>query len=368
MRRAILHIGMPRTGTTSLQRVLTSLRPQLAQAGVLYPALDPRSASEPHLNHQCLGEALDGRRSASERTELLGQLDAHLAKTPAETAILSYEGLCLISCRRGVPQLLAALFARRGFVLEILATIKPQAEMLNSGYTWRAQFLREHRSFHRYVRAEIATRTGDYDQLLAPWRIACDGRLRVVPVREPRSDAPLLARVLAETGLAHLAPLFSTATLTTRENRSPGPVTIEVARRLHLGGAHLSLGSTRREATRFVEARALAKGFDGTAFKGLDPILRDHIDARWARRNDRFAQSIWGEPWDARVAAEPADPVNEIARGPSDPTLLAAVDDILAETCDAFRIRLRTGPGVAFRTMVSQAACRLRYQRDSRAE
>ncbi len=37
MPRIILHIGMPKTGTTALQRALTKLRPDLVRAGALYP-------------------------------------------------------------------------------------------------------------------------------------------------------------------------------------------------------------------------------------------------------------------------------------------------------------------------------------------
>ena len=72
MRRGIIHIGMPRTGSTSLQAVLTNLRPQLGALGLLYPELAPPGSPEgADVNHQPLGEALDGRRPARERAASL---------------------------------------------------------------------------------------------------------------------------------------------------------------------------------------------------------------------------------------------------------------------------------------------------------
>ena len=363
MRRAIVHIGMPRTGTTTLQRVLTSLRPELGRAGVLYPELTPRSAAEPHLSHQHLGEALDGRRPSRERQELLTQLAGQLAATAAETVLLSYEGLCLIPPGLGVPRMLASLFARHGFAMEVLATVKPQGEFTNSTYTWRTQFLREHRTFQAYFQAEGGSPVLDYHRLFAPWRAACDGSMTVTPLRDMRSGQPLIARVMADLGLHEVVgPMFSLTDLALVENRSPGPVAVEVARRLRMGGAHLRLRHPRREVTRFVERSASLGGLDAIPFRALDPASRARDAARWRPSNDRFAQGVWCGPWASRVADAPAAPVNEIAQSAPDPALLAQVDRILGETCEAFQIRLGHTPGVALRTMAGEVSARLYRQ------
>ena len=353
-RRAIVHVGLPRTGTTTLQRVLSGLRPHLLLAGILYPELTPRSAAQPHLSHQYLGEALDGRRPGHERTELLEALSTQLSGTEADTVLLSYEGLCLAPPRLGVPQRLAALFARHGFAMEVLVTLKPQDELVNSGYTWRMQFLREARPFRRYFQAEVGQARLDLDRLLQPWHQASGGRLRAVPTRDAQSGEPLVERVFAELGLLpRVAAIMRPDDLALVENRSPGPVAVAVARLLRQGGAHLALGAAARDATRFVEDAARARGVDAMPFNGLDAAWRAAASDRWMRANDRFARRVWGEPWSARVMPQPATPTNEIG-GPDD-VGRCHVEQVLAQVCDRYHLRLSGGLRLALQDAAATA-------------
>ncbi len=344
MRRAIVHIGTPRTGTTTLQHILTRLRPALAGAGVLYPDLTPASATAPHLSHQHLGEALDGRRPRRERAELLDGLAAQLRATPCDAVLLSYEGLCQAPPLLGVPRTLAALFAAAGFAMETVVTVKPQAAYLNSLYTWRTQFLREGRTFPAFAAAWMGSARLDLDRMAAPWRAACGGRCAVVPVRDRWDGRPLVERVLAEAGLLdRAAPLLTGADAGLAENRSPGPVAVEVLRRLHAGGARRMLGARSREASRFVEAAARTRGLDGTGFQGVSPALHARAAAHWAAANERLAMQAWGRPWTDRVEDGTPPPLNEVAALSPDPAAEAAVSAILHDACTHFGVRLRTG-------------------------
>ena len=344
MRRAIVHIGTPRTGTTSLQHVLTRLRPALAGAGVLYPDLTPSSAAVPHLSHQYLGEALDGRRSRRDRAELLQDLAAQLRATSCDTVILSYEGLCQAPPALGIPRRLAALFAAEGFQMEAVMTVKPQAAYLNSLYTWRTQFLREGRTFPAFAAAWLGSPRLDLDRMAAPWRAACAGRCGAVPVWDRRDPRPLLERLLAEAGLLdRAAPLLTAADAELAENRSPGPIAVEVLRRLHRGGARAALGARSRDASRFVEAAARARGLDRAGFQGVSAGLHTQAAAHWAASNARLAAHAWGGDWRDRVADDPPPAANDVAALPPDPAVEAEVAALLQEACDRFAIRLRTG-------------------------
>jgi hypothetical protein len=313
-RRAIVHVGMPRTGTTTIQRVLFRHRVELARAGVLYPDLTPRSAAAPHLSHQHLGEALDRRRPRAERAELLARLSAQLTASEADVVVLSYEGLVLAPRGLGLARLLADHLARHGFAMEVLVTVKPAAEWLNSTYTWRTQFLREWRPFRDYLRADLGDRRLDLSAMVEPWRSACDGRVRAVPARDARDARCLPLRVLDAMDLAARAgPLLDEADLGLVENRSPGPVAVEAARRLAGAGARRVAGAAARDVTRAIEAEAARRGLDAEPFRGLDPALRRRVAERWARGQERFAATVWGEVWSARVAEGAAEPANEIA-------------------------------------------------------
>lgn len=360
MRRAIVHVGLPRTGTTSFQRVMSGLRADLLACGILYPQLTPRSAGQPHLSHQYLGEALDGRRPRADRAELVDLLAHQLATTDADTVLLSYEGFCLAPAWLRVPQRLASLLARHGFAMDVLATIKPQAELVNSAYTWRTQFLREARPFTACFKADIDAMQLDLNRVLRAWRATCDGRIMVVPTRDARSERPLVERILEEAGLLpRMAGMLGPQERTLMENRSPGPVAVEVARQLRQGGAHLSLGRSARDVVRFVEQEATARGANAIPFMGLDTAARAIAHAKWRNANDRFARTVWCEAWSARVVEQSTAASNDILQRDDAAADLRLVADILGETCERYRLRLDRGSGLALRQAASTAASRL---------
>ena len=361
MRRAIVHIGLPRTGTTTLQRIFCRLRPELAQRGILYPELTPGSAAIPHLSHQHLGEALDGRRPPADRAELLGTLGRRLEQARAGVVLLSYESLCLIPERKAAPNLLRDVFAAHGYAMETILTVKPQAEYLNSTYTWRVQFLREARTFERYRRAEMRSPRLDLGVLSGQWRSASDGRMRAVPVRDRRSDRPLIERFLTELGLLdQVAPLLNADDTALRENRSPGPVTIEVCRRLRKAGATRPLGARARDATRWVEQAARDAGLDSVPFRGLDADAQARIAAHWAASNDRFAQAVWDEPWSARACGNPPLPVNEIAGREIDPATERRIQALFDQACRHHGIVPRYGSSPALDALAARSGNLLR--------
>ncbi|MCK8783556.1 hypothetical protein M0638_04070 [Roseomonas sp. NAR14] len=352
MRRAIIHVGMSRTATTSLQGALAAHRSGLTEAGILYPDLTPRSAAAPHLSHQHLGEALDGRRPARERTELLDLLRAALRASRADTLLLSYEKLAEIPPRRGVPALLRDVLAEAGCAMEVLVTVKPQAEQLNSLYTHATQFLRERRGFAAWLAAREGARVLDYAALLEPWHAAAAGRVHAVGLRDPGADTPAVARMLEAVGLGdRVLPLLTPAELHRRKNRSPGPVAVAVSRRLAAGGGRVALGDAAREATRFVARRAREAGLDAVPFQGVTPAARRRLSERYAGSNARFARMAWqGAPWTERVAEAPERPVNEIAaqgketgKETGEETGEAAVAALLDEVCREFGVVLRPG-------------------------
>ena len=333
MRRAIVHVGMPRTASTTIQHVLAHHRGALERAGILYPDLTPASAAgEPHINHQHFGEALDGRRPRRERRALLESLDAQLAATAAETVLLSYEDWIQERRARGIALVLRDALARRGFRMEAIVVAKPQDEHLNSIYSHRAQLMREKRLFAGFCAEFEGSRRFAYAELIEPWVMACAGRVTGVPLRDRRSEAPLLHRFLGELGLLDIvAPMLAAQDQVRVENRSPGPVAVEVSRRLRLLRVPSRLSIRPRAAMRDIERAAFDRGLDAVPFKGVGPALRDRLRERYAGTNDRFARSLWAASWDDVVAPERPHPVNEIGGGPVDAATEAVVATLMAE-------------------------------------
>ena len=339
-RRAIIHIGMPRTASTTIQHILAHRRSGLEAAGILYPDLTPRSAAhEPHINHQHLGEALDGRRPAAEGRELLDALSARLAATAADVVLLSYEDWIQEKRAGRIGGALGEVFARHGFAMEAITVAKPQSEHLNSIYSHRTQLMRERHLFGPFCRGFEGSRRFAYAELMAPWRVVCAGRVRAVPLRDVRSGAPLVDRFLAELGLLdRVGPLLGAEEGTRVENRSPGPVSVEVSRRLRLLRVPSRLPVRPRAAMREVEQRVRAQGFDAVPFKGVGPELRARLHARYATTNERFAHAVWGQGWDSVTAAEPVQPVNELGDQPQDPAIEAVIAETMRMVCTRFDI------------------------------
>ncbi len=331
MRRAIVHIGMPRTGSTSFQEVLTRLRPRLDSAGICYPALAPLgSPGSDDVNHFRLGQALDRRRPAAERRDALARLDGILGTTRADTLLLSYEDFSVQRSCWSVPETLRALFARHGFALEAALVVKPQGEQLASAYALRTQVVCEGRTFRGFLRGEGASGRYDYAARLEPWRRAAAGRVVAVPYRDRRSDAPLLRRLIDGLGLGErLAPLMEPADLDYRTNRSSGPVAVEAARRLYRLGVHRQVIGHPRRLGHVLDDWAWARGLDADRFRGDDPEGLVRVAMRFASANARFAASCWGQSWDAVVATAPAAPPNELAARPIAPETEALVDALV---------------------------------------
>ena len=344
MRRAIVHIGMPRTGSTSFQEVLARLRPRLGSVGLCYPKLaPPGSPPAADVNHHLLGRALDGRDAGRLRREGLDRLSRTLSETRADTVILSYEDFAVQRPGLCVPSVLADMFARHGFAMDVALVVKPQAEQLASAYALRTQLVAEARTFDEFVRREGLSGRYDYAARLEPWRRAAEGRVIAVPVRDRRSEAPLLARLVESLGLyARLGPLLSSDDLTYRTNRSAGPIAVEASRRLHGLGLHRRTAGHPRRLGHLLDDLARARGLDAESFRGDAPDALAAVEAGHRFANERLAHICWDRGWDAIVARAPVRPPNELAGRPIPPEIEAEVDRLVTET--TARVADRTPP------------------------
>ncbi|WP_375458839.1 hypothetical protein [uncultured Enterovirga sp.] len=344
MRRAIVHIGLPRTGSTTLQELLADLRPKLAESGVCYPVIAPEGSEWSHVNHQPFGETLDGRRPRRERTECLDVLSRRLAETRADTVLLSYEDFSLQQRRFRVPDLLRSELARHGFRMEVLVVVKPQSEHLNSYYTHRAQLIREKRRFGEFARAVWTSQRFDYDYLIEPWVEASGGRVVAIPMRDRRSDAPLLDRIFDGIGLGdQIGNLIGASERATVKNRSSGPLAVEASRRLRRMRVREQARVPPREIGRFLDRFAEARGWDPETFRGDDPVMMRRIDERHAESNDRFGQTVWGRPWQDVVAYAPPRPPNELSTRVIDPEAESRVQTLVSAAIAHHGFKVRPG-------------------------
>ncbi len=104
--KAILHIGLHKTGTSTLQEFLYSQRDALNDAGVYYPALQanlsqPLSSlfhDKPEAYSQNVLRGIDTEEKVREQNaQLLASLESEFDTAGADTLLLSGEDVCLLS-------------------------------------------------------------------------------------------------------------------------------------------------------------------------------------------------------------------------------------------------------------------------------
>lgn len=209
-RRAILHIGAPKCGTTAVQTALAASRRDLAGQGALYPA------SLGQTSHQPLAAALLGRRATASlqaffgvsgwrgRRILLENLTAALRREAEEnqpdTLILSSEHFFAASGRREIRRLAKFLapFARR---VEVLVYLRRQDAALWSAWRHGAR-VGNGEAFAPPARIRRGDRY-DYAARLADWRaVFGDGAVRALPFERARlAEADAVADFALRAGV-----------------------------------------------------------------------------------------------------------------------------------------------------------------------
>lgn len=149
----LLHIGMPKTGTTSLQRALTKARHTLRAQGVLYPE-SPGLPDHPLLSLSCVGDPDSMPRLA--RPHMRGlparpriaifrdELDREIETAGCDRVIMVAESLWLTLRAADEVQALADFLRPRFRKIDVLAYLRRPDEFAASmyGQTLREGFIR----------------------------------------------------------------------------------------------------------------------------------------------------------------------------------------------------------------------------------
>jgi len=125
------------------------------------------------------------------------------------------------------------------------------------------------------------------------------------------------------------------------ENRSPGPVAVEVSRRLRAMRTHAQLAVAPREMMRVVQRLAWQRGYDRQKFNGVGAELCAEMNGYYRDANNRFGNKIWKANWNDIVVPEPPLPVNELVPGQIDPKTEAAIAEIIGQASEQFAITPR---------------------------
>ena len=262
-RRAVLHVGLHKTGTTYLQHLFRANRDALAEQGIFYPG----APGEPS-QHMAAWD-LRGRRSSGARDKRqIGQweaLCAAVAGSSLGTALISAESLSALTQRQAVQ----AVAGFPDHEVSVVVTCRDLGRVLVSAWQEAIKNDLTLMSWSEFAAAvqDPAARgrtpargfwiNHDLPAILATWREALPAdRIHVVTV--PPAGAPpeeLVARMAKVVGFE----ADSLREAPARENTSLGVAGTEVVRRLNEQLGHRLNERQHAHAVKAVLAPCLAR-------------------------------------------------------------------------------------------------------------
>lgn len=205
-----VHIGLHKTGTTTIQKTLERNRETLREAGILYPKAASIRAGG-HLN-------LVWELTSPWKFEpSLGGLDAlvdEARSAQAEHVIISAESFSGFRRRDDVLEVPRRLAAALGTEAHIVATVRPQFLLLDSLYAQNASTGYADQPYEEWLLTQIAEENVDLEALLGRWFDAYP-TVSVIPV-EPSSTDPLVETFLRTCGVTSAVNLESAPRANTR--------------------------------------------------------------------------------------------------------------------------------------------------------
>lgn len=288
----ILHCGVHRTATSSIQGFLRQNADALRGQGVLYPLGVVRHV-------RLVNELYDGRRDPVETAQDLLRRLRRWPEAP-DRILISDEDIAM---RRHIDPFLAM---RDIFDLRVILSLRRQDLWLESWYLqnvkWQWDPVLAHAPFEEFLARIDDFHWIDYDRHVAMLEAAVGPENLALTVFE-RGQMPEgpIAAFGAAAGL-DLAGLEDVP----QRNASLSPLVSEFARRLPLDRAALPYRSQLEQALFATEARLQAQGLPRSALL-LDAAQRAALMARFEPGNTRLAQRRFGRD---RLFLDPLPPAD----------------------------------------------------------
>ena len=282
-RTLVAHIGLPKTGSTSIQHMLWTLAAPLSALGVHVPV----AAQDPHGSHVNLvreynSSGADYRPWLGNWADLQEELDVRRA---VRRFAVTTEAFSLAP--GGAIRRIAAIAEAASLDLQIVAYVRPQDQQMESAY---AQAIKSGStmSFEVFRRRGLDSPSYDYDTWFRPWRAAFGDRLAIYPLapaRMPKGLLPHFLEVLGASGLAAAAADLP------RLNRRIGAKHLEVMRLVNVA-LHREMTDRvmRRRVERYLRRTLPAVLHNDGPFVGLHREERLTIARHFEEPNARLAR------------------------------------------------------------------------------
>lgn len=302
----VVHVGMGKTGTTTIQATFEANRERLAAKGILYPeSPGPRRhlrlglAMQPDTGrpHRSVGWRRQAVSSPEELRPLFEKaLFAELRQRPRHV-VFSDEAL-LASSPEGIANL-RELFDRMAGRVRVVAYLRRQDDHLCSRYQQRVKREGEFRRLADRAKLDL-TSVYDYHAQLVGWRDLMRPDALVVRTFEPHrfEGGSLLSDFLTATDLdVRSDELTSIESM----NQSLDAEAVELLRILNLHFHRLGRNPSRRLVNQIMSR--LARREAGPTLTLPEPVLDEFMD-RWQESNSAAAREFVPGRGDALFRSE----------------------------------------------------------------
>lgn len=298
-RTLYLHVGMPRTGSTTIRRALGEFEPQLRERGILIPLAGRFTASTAYNHthsHSKLVTVLSGQwyleYAAPDVWETLAR---EIAASSACAVVMSGSMFTAYPMYSSTPGALAARYVEslaRGCDLDvrIIAYVRPQAELVESYYVPRP--LRGFSvPFSEFAHDALSGDKLDFNCIFEPWRERFGDRVHISTFREAvRSGGP-------DTHFfAHIGCPDLIRRRTRRFNSRGGARAMEMQRLVAAALIEAGLDFPTRATTILKLGPIRSPRDDDTLFAPLTREEMDSVMGRFSRRNVRFTRQYGIDP------------------------------------------------------------------------
>jgi hypothetical protein len=300
-----VHIGLHKTGSSTLQNMLAAEEPRLQGHGIYLPKAGRHGNA---IAHHLLAWELNRRpgfKDSRHFDALAGEIENR--HFPARI-LLSSENF---STHMHNPRIMGRLrkkIERLGYRLRIIAYVRPQETAVHSLYTQRLKMLKINDTFDAFWPKAIRGERFDYDERFAFLLSTEEVDLRIFPFGRATVEKSICRQFLSAIDIP--AEALGDFSEPPPANVSPDPKTIAAALAigLELERRHVSLNQVNLESASQI-MRIMGRELEGSEgrFNALTPELAASIREHFRRSNARFANRVFGRSWDDVFAADIAD-------------------------------------------------------------
>ena len=289
-RTLFVHIGPPKTGTTSIQNVLHTLAPSLEQCGVHVVV----ASSENGHHWNLVGRDIERQHHGVQNTRYRDRLYRwsyvlhEIVRCDAERFAMSSERFASADARRGGIRQLRSLGSSADIDVRIVGYVRPQWQWAESLWYESVRSGVELRPFEECIEGWFADQRLDFNDVFLPWLDAF-GEVAVSPFETGRMPRGLLVHFLRLLGIDD-ERLFRAAARLPLRNPRLGAKEVEVRRMVGVALASHGVEEWRRP-TVMRQLGDLARLFEQDwAFAGMRREQVSRFDAYFAESNARFAE------------------------------------------------------------------------------